>query len=102
MLDLSGFSSDLPRYDVAKMVYKRFEGSSSVQYIQFVPGKNVQITFKTLELLRWFVIHLFPVRLMWEDTCVRLGMSGNLLNAIFVKVDMFLRTAPLRVSVDGV
>ena len=46
MLDLSGFSSDLPRYDVAKMVYKRFEGSSSVQSIQFVPGKNVQITFK--------------------------------------------------------
>ena len=32
---------------------------------------------------------------MWEDTCVRLGMSGNLLNAIFVKVDMFLRTALL-------
>lgn len=27
------------------MVYKRFEGSSSVQSIQFVPGKNVQITF---------------------------------------------------------
>ena len=46
MLDLSRFSSDLPRYDVAKMVYKRFEGSSSVQSIQFVPGKNVQITFK--------------------------------------------------------
>ena len=43
-----------------------------------------------------------PVRLMWEDTCVRLGMSGNLLNAIFVKVDMFLRTALLRVNVDGV
>ena len=42
LLDLSGFSSDLPRYDVAKMVYKRFEGSSSVQSIQFVPGKNVQ------------------------------------------------------------
>ena len=41
-LDLSGFSS----YDVAKMVYKRFEGSSSVQSIQFVPGKNVQITLK--------------------------------------------------------
>ena len=55
-----------------------------------------------LELLRWFVIHPFPVHLMWEDTCVRLGMSGNLLNAIFVKVDMFLRTALLRVSVDGV
>ena len=172
MLDLSGFSSDLPRYDVAKMVYKRFEGSSSVQSIQFVPGKNVQITFKdsktkesiekheyitindvrcavvgggpkvqnvlihhypfeednhrlwialsrfeissisiiltcalsplVLELLRWFEIHLSPVRLMWEDTCVRLGMSGNLLNAIFVKVDMFLRTALLRVNVDGV
>ena len=46
MLDLSGFSSDLPRYDVAKRVYKRFEGSASVQSIQFVPGKNVQITFK--------------------------------------------------------
>ena len=46
VLDLSGFSSDLPRYDVAKMVYKRFKGSSSVQSIQFVPGKNVQITFK--------------------------------------------------------
>ena len=46
MLDLSWFSSDLPRYDVAKMVYKRFEGSASVQSIQFVPGKNVQITFK--------------------------------------------------------
>ena len=46
MLDLSGFSSDLLRYDVAKMVYKRFEGSSSVQSIQFVPGKNVHITFK--------------------------------------------------------
>ena len=46
MLDLSGFSSDLPRYDVAKLVYQRFEGSSSVQSIQFVPGKNVQITFK--------------------------------------------------------
>ena len=46
MLDLSRFSSDLPRYDVAKMVYKRFEGSASVQSIQFVPGKNVQITFK--------------------------------------------------------
>ena len=46
VLDLSGFSSDLPRYDVAKMVYKRFEGSSSVQSIQFVPGINVQITFK--------------------------------------------------------
>ena len=46
MLDLSGFSSDLPRYDVAKMVYKRFEGSPSVQSIQFVLGKNVQITFK--------------------------------------------------------
>ncbi|XP_044170117.1 putative uncharacterized protein DDB_G0277255 [Acropora millepora] len=46
VLDLSGFSSDLPRYDVAKMVYKRFEGSASVQSIQFVPGKNVQITFK--------------------------------------------------------
>ena len=46
MLDLSWFSSDLPRYDMAKMVYKRFEGSSSVQSIQFVPGKNVQITFK--------------------------------------------------------
>ena len=45
MLDVSGFSSDLPRYDV-KLVYKRFEGSSSVQSIQFVPGKNVQITFK--------------------------------------------------------
>ena len=39
---------------------------------------------------------------MWEDTCVRLGMSGNLLNAIFVKVDMFLRTTLLRVNVDGV
>ncbi|XP_044173192.1 uncharacterized protein LOC122957255 [Acropora millepora] len=46
VLDLSRFSSDLPRYDVAKMVYKRFEGSASVQSIQFVPGKNVQITFK--------------------------------------------------------
>ena len=46
MLDLSGFSSDLPRYDEAKMVYKGFQGSSSVQSIQFVPGKNVQITFK--------------------------------------------------------
>ena len=46
LLDLSGFSSDLPRYDEAKMVYKGFEGSSSVQSIQFVPGKNVQITFK--------------------------------------------------------
>ena len=46
MLDLSRFSSDLPRYDVAKMVYKRFEGSASVQSIQFVPGKNVQVTFK--------------------------------------------------------
>ena len=46
MLDLSGFSSDLPRYDVAKLVYKRFEGSSSVQSNQFVPGKNVQIAFK--------------------------------------------------------
>ncbi|XP_044173964.1 uncharacterized protein LOC114947486 [Acropora millepora] len=46
VLDLSGFSSDLPRYDVAKRVYKRFEGSASVQSIQFVPGKNVQITFK--------------------------------------------------------
>ena len=45
MLDLSGFSSDLPCYDVAKIVYKRFEGSSSMQSIQFVPGKNVQITF---------------------------------------------------------
>ena len=31
VLDLSGFSSDLPRYDVAKMIYKRFEGSCSVQ-----------------------------------------------------------------------
>ena len=46
VLDLSGSSSDLPRYDVATMVYKRFEGSSSVQSIQFVPVKNVQITFK--------------------------------------------------------
>ncbi|XP_029204327.2 uncharacterized protein LOC114968353 [Acropora millepora] len=46
VLDLSRFSSDLPRYDVAKMVYNRFEGSASVQSIQFVPGKNVQITFK--------------------------------------------------------
>ena len=46
VLDLSGFSSDLPRYNVAKMVYKRFEGSSSVKSIQFAPGKNVQITFK--------------------------------------------------------
>ena len=46
MLDLSGFSSDLSRYDVAKMVYKRMEGSSSVQSIQSVPDKNVQITFK--------------------------------------------------------
>ncbi|XP_044173945.1 putative uncharacterized protein DDB_G0277255 [Acropora millepora] len=45
VLDLSRFSSDLPRYDVAKMVYKRFEGSASVQSIQFVPGRNVQITF---------------------------------------------------------
>ena len=34
--------------------------------------------------------------------CVRLGTSGNLLNTIFVKVDIFLRTAFLRVSVDGV
>ena len=48
VLGLSGFSSDLPRYDVAKMVYKRFEGSSSVQSIQFVPGKNVPL--KTLRL----------------------------------------------------
>ena len=31
---------------MAKIVYKRFEGSSSVQSIQFVPGKYVQITFK--------------------------------------------------------
>ena len=46
MLDLSSFSSDLPRYDVAKIVYKRFEGSSSVQFIQFVPVKYVKITFK--------------------------------------------------------
>ena len=45
-LDLSSFPSDLPRYDVAKMVNRRFEGSSSVQSIQFFPGKNVQITFK--------------------------------------------------------
>ena len=55
-----------------------------------------------LELLKWFLIHLFPVRLLWEDTCVRLGMSGNLLNTIFVKVDIFLRTALLRINVDGV
>ena len=33
---------------------------------------------------------------------MRLGMSGNLLNTIFVKVDIFLRTAPLRINVDGV
>ena len=46
MLDLSGFSCGLPSYDVAKMVYKLFEGSSSVQSIHLVPGKNVQITFK--------------------------------------------------------
>ena len=182
MLDLSGFSSDLPLYGVAKMVYKRFEGSSSVQSIQFVPGKNVQITFKdsktkesivkheyitindvrcavvgggpkvqnvlihhypfeednhrlwiasssfgevrdiqyqhypdlcsistgtrvvltTLVPVEMVEIHLSPVRLMWEDTCVRRGMSGNLLNAIFVKMDMFPRTALLRVNVDGV
>ena len=45
-MDLSEFSSDLPRYDVAKMVYKCLEVSSSVQSIHFVPGKNVLITFK--------------------------------------------------------
>ena len=46
MLDLSGFSSDLPHYYVAKMVYKRCEGSSSVQTIQCVLGIHVQISFK--------------------------------------------------------
>ena len=52
VLDLSGFSSDLPRYDVAKLVYKRFEGSSSVQSIQFVPGKKLmyKLPLKTLRL----------------------------------------------------
>ena len=55
-----------------------------------------------LGLLGWFVIHLFPVRLTWAGTCVKLGMSTSLLSAISVKVDMFLRTALSGVNVDGV
>ena len=57
VLDLSGFSFDLPCYVVAKMFYKRLEGSSSAQSIQFVAGKNIQITFKDSKTKESIVKH---------------------------------------------
>ena len=52
--------------------------------------------------IRELEMHKLTFLFLVQDTCVRLGLWGNLLNAIFVKVDMFLRTALLRVNVDSI
>ena len=50
VLDLSGFSSDLPRYDVAKMVYKRFEGPPLYSLFSLSRVKMYKLPLKTLRL----------------------------------------------------